>query len=245
VLGESRYLEAALGLARFLRQEMAPASGLLRTWRQGRGHTPGFLEDYGAVAAGLVDLYETCFDPAWLRWAGELADTLRARFEDPDQGGFYGSADPDGDLLFRHKPLQDGAMPSGNTLAARALLRLAGHLDRPGYRASVAGILRCAAPLLAQAPGACLGLLGVLELAESSLEVVITGDPSDPRTQALVAAAWRPCLPNRILSLAEADPELPLHRGRTGLGPAALICRDQTCSAPITDPALLEAALRP
>jgi hypothetical protein len=245
VLGDPRYLEAALALAAFLRRELAgPDRTLLRTWRQDRAHTPGFLEDYAAVASGLVDLYEACFDPAWLRWAGELADTMRDRFEDPGQGGFFGSQGPGEDLLFLQKPLYDGALPSGNTLAARALVRLAGHLGRPDFQDSAERALRCAGPLMERAPGGFLGMLSVLDMAEAPMTIVISGVPGDPGTQALLAAARRPYLPNRLLSLVAADPSLPLHQGRGGPDhPTAFVCRGVTCAAPVSDPAALERSL--
>ena len=244
VLGEPGYLAAASSLAGFLRREMGRDGTLLRTWRQGQAQIPGFLEDYGAVASGLVDLYETSFDPAWLRWAEQLAETMCARFEDPVAGGFFSSMGQDEDLLFTQKPLHDGALPSGNTLAARALLRLSGHLGRADFRTSAMGALRCAAPLMERSPGSLLGMLSVLDLARSPMEVVIAGDPGDPRTQALLATARRSHLPNRVLSLVSADPALPLHQGRGGLGhPAAFVCRNQTCSAPAAEPAELERLL--
>jgi uncharacterized protein YyaL (SSP411 family) len=243
VLGEARCLEAALALAGFLKREMGPGRALLRSWRQGRGAVDGFLEDYGAVACGLVDLYEACFDPAWLRWAEELAGTMRGRFEDPGQG-FFGSPDTP-DLLFRQKPFYDGALPSGNTLAARALLRLDGHLERPGFRDSAEGILRCAAPLMRQAPTGFLGMLSALDLALAPMSVAITGDPRDPATRALLAAARRPYRPTLALTLVAADPDLPLHRDRGPAGrPAAFLCRGRACAPPETDPAALERALR-
>ena len=243
VLGEPRYLQAALELGAFLRREMAPDGGLLRSWRRGQARIPAFLEDYGAVASGLVDLYEACFDPAWLRWAGELAGTMRRRFEDPAQGGFFGTG-PAADLLFRQKPLHDGALPGGNTLAARALLRLSGHLDLPEFQAGAEAALRCAAPLMRQSPGAFLGMLGVLDLAAAPVAVVIAGDPGDPATRALLAAARRPFLPSLLLSLAAADPALPLHRNLDPGHPAAFVCRDRACSAPVTAPAALERMLQ-
>jgi hypothetical protein len=242
VLGERRYLDAALALAAFLLRDLAPDGALLRSWHRGQARIPAFLEDHAAVVCGLVDLYEACFDPAWLRWAGQLAETMQARFEDPAQGGFFGSPSQGGDLLFLQKPLYDGALPSGNTLAARALLRLDGHLERPDFRDSAERILRCAGPLMERAPGGFLGLLSVLDLAWSPLSAVITGDPADPRTQALLAAARRGYRPNLTLSLAAADPALPLHRDRPGL-PAAFVCRNQTCAAPVQDPAALERLL--
>jgi len=245
VLGDPRYLEAATALAGFLRRELWRDGVLLRAWRRGRAHIPGFLEDYGAVATGLVDLYEAGFDAAWLRWGEELAVSMLVRFEDPAQGGCFGSQDPAGELLFPHKPLYDGALPSGNTLAARALLRLGRHLERDDFQASAMGILRGAAPLMAQAPGSVLGMLGVLDLAQSSLEVVIAGAPEAEATRALLAVARLPYLPNRLLSMVAADPALPLHRGRSGRpDPAAYVCRDQACAEPVTEPGALAALLQ-
>jgi hypothetical protein len=244
VLGEPGYLEAAEALAAFLVRDLFRDGVLARSWRRGAVSGPGFLEDYAAVAAGLTDLYEAGFDPSWLGWAAQLADSLRERFEDPAAGGFFSSQAGCADLLFRQKPTYDGVIPSGNTLAARALLKLAGHLDRPDFRVSAEGALRCAGPLLAQAPTACLGLLGALDLALDPLEVVISGDPEAPGTQALVAAARSPYLPNRLLTLTAADPALPLHRGRHSGVPAAFVCRNRACSAPVATPEELERLLK-
>jgi len=244
VLGEPRYLEAATALAGFLRRDLWRDGTLLRTWRRGHGHTPGFLEDYGAVAGGLVDLYEAGFDAASLRWAGELGEALLARFQDPE-GGFFATEAGAADLLLRSKPFYDGALPSGNTLAAGALLRLATHLDRPAFKAAALGALRAAAPLLERAPTAFCGLLGVLDRALApETEVVIAGDPEDPRTRALVSQAQRAWLPHGALSLVAADPTLPLHEGReSAYPPAAYVCRDRLCLAPVATPTELLAKL--
>ena len=232
VLGEARYLEAATALAGFLQGALWRSGTLLRTWRQGQAHTPGFLEDYGAVANGLVDLYEAGFDPAWLQWAESLGLALLERFEDRDQGGFYAAATGTADLLLRLKPLHDGALPSGNTLAAEALLRLSWHLERPEFRDSAERTLRWAGSLLEQSPTGSLGLLAVLDQARSTPVVLtLTGRREDPRTQALAAAAHRAWLPNRVLSLAAGDP------------PTARVCRNQTCSAPVAEPAALAVLL--
>ena len=235
LLGDPRYLAAANGLAQFLHRELWRDGTLLRTWRQGQAHTPGFLEDYGAVAAGLVDLFEAGFEARWLRWAEQLGEVLQTRFEDPEAGGFFSTAAGGQALLFRQKPLYDGALPSGNTLAASALLRLGRHLDRPDFLASAERTLACAAPSLERSPTAFLGMLAVLDQALGEpLEIVLTGAASDPVTQALrqeVARAW---LPNRTLSLAAADPALPLHQGLEKAGPGARVCRNRVCAAPVS-----------
>jgi len=245
LLGEPVYLEAATALAAFLHRELwRDGQGLLRTWRRGQAHTPAFLEDYGAVACGLVDLFEASFEPRWLRWAFELGTILQERFEDPGRGFHTSEVRPD--LLLRQKPFHDGAMPSGNTLAARALLALARHFGHEPFRAGAEGALRAAGPLLEAMPAAFPGLLAVLASAQApGAELVIAGDPADARTRALVDQARRSRLPGCVLSLVEADPELPLHLGRRRDLPSAFLCRDGVCAAPVTEPGVLAKLLGP
>jgi len=235
VLGEVRYLTAAQACAAFLRQELWREGGLLRVWRQGRAHTSAFLEDHAAVLEGLVDLFEADFDPAWLRWAETLGEVMLARFHDPVGGGFYSTEADQPDLLFRQKPGFDNAIPSGNTLAARALLRLSRHLQREDFRSAAEGTLQCFGPWMARAPRAFLGLLGVLDLVHREhLDVALSGHPGDPLVRDMLREVHRRFLPGRVLSVS-GDQLLPLHEGR-GLSPGkplAFVCRGRTCAAPV------------
>ncbi len=235
VLGDARYLKAAEACAGFLQRELWGGERLLRVWRQGRAHTPAFLEDYAAVVEGLVDLYEAGFDPSWLRWAEQLAEALLARFQDPGEGGFFSTEAGQADLIFRQKPGFDNAIPGGNTLAARALLRLSRHLQREDFRRAAHGVLRCFGPALQRSPRAFLGLLGVLDLAlRPPLEVAVSGDPTHPGVRAMLREVHGRFLPGRVLS-ASRDQLLPLHVGRfpAASGPLAFVCRGRTCAAPV------------
>ncbi|WP_243324451.1 thioredoxin domain-containing protein [Geothrix sp. SG200] len=246
VLGEARYLEAARDCASFLRRELWRDGHLLRVWRQGKAHTPGFLEDSAAVVEGLVDLYEAGFDPAWLRWAESLAEGLLARFQDQADGGFFSTEADQPDLLFRLKPGFDNAIPGGNTLAARALLRLSRHLQREDFRLAAEGALRCFAPWMRRAPRAFLGMLGVFDLAlREPVEVAISGNPRSSAVQAMLAEVHRRHLPGRVLSVSE-DQLLPLHEERAASkeGPFAFVCRGRTCARPVTSSVELASLLR-
>ena len=235
VLDDPRYLEAAQACASFLHQELWREGRLLRVWRQGRAHTPAFLEDGAAVVEGLVDLFEADFDPAWLRWAETLGEGLLTRFHDPADGGFFSTEADQADLIFRQKPGFDNAIPSGNTLAARALQRLSRHLHREDFRVASEGTLRCFGPWMQRVPRAFLGLLGVLdENLREPLDVALSGDPADPGVREMLREVHRRFLPGRVLSVS-ADQLLPLHQGR---GPAtgqalAFVCRGQTCAPPV------------
>jgi uncharacterized protein YyaL (SSP411 family) len=235
VLGDLRYLAAATACAGFLKRELWREGRLLRVWRHGKAHTTGFLEDDAAVVEGLVDLFEAGFDPLWLRWAEELAQGMLDRFQDGGEGGFFSTEAGQADLLFRQKPGFDNALPSGNTQAARALLRLSRHLQREDFRLAAEGTLRCFGPWMARAPRAFLGLLGVVDLAlRETLEVAVAGDPADARVREMLKEVHRRFLPGLVLS-ASGERCLPLHVGRPhGVGGAqAFVCRGQTCALPV------------
>ncbi len=246
VLDDAADLEAARRLAAFLRDELWKDGELLRVWRGGQAHTPGFLEDYAAVANGLVDLFEADFDPAWLRLAEQVAGTMRARFEDPEEGGFFSTGEGQGDLLFRQKPVQDNAMPSGNSLAVMALLRLARHLDRVDFRASAERALRCAGRFLSRAPRAFLAMASALDFALGpDLDIVLAGDPAqDEACRGMLREVHRRFLPNRVLSCG-IEGSLPLHqaRGKVEGRATAYVCRNRACELPATSQDALVARL--
>ncbi len=245
VLGDRAYLDAAEACAGFLCRELWRDGLLLRVWRRGQAQTPAFLEDHAALANGLVDLFEADFDPAWLRWAEAIVDTMRARFEDRQDGGFFTTREGQADIVVRQKPGFDNAVPSGNTLAAQALLRLGAHLEREDLVRSAEATLACFAPWMARAPRAFLALGCVLDLAQSDpLEIVVAGPLEDPATQRLLAAARQGFRPNALVS-AGAGQGLPLHRER-GLvdgKAAAYVCRNRACAAPVGSPEALAALL--
>jgi uncharacterized protein YyaL (SSP411 family) len=227
VLGDPRYLQAAEACAGFLRRELWREGRLRRVWRQGRAHTPGFLEDYAAVLEGLVDLYEAGFDQTWLGFAESLGEQALARFHDPVDGGFFSTEAGQADLLFRQKPGFDGAIPGGNTLAARALLRLARHLHREDFRAAADGALRCFGPWMERAPRAFLGLLGVLDLGfRDALDVSLEGEMGDPVLRSMLREIHSRHLPGRSLSWSRGPQLAP------SPSPLARVCWGGTCLAP-------------
>jgi uncharacterized protein YyaL (SSP411 family) len=245
VLESPRYLDAARGIADFLRRDLWRAGTLLRVFRRGEAHTAGFLEDYAAAANGLVDLFEADFDPSRLAFAEELVEAMRAKFEDREEGGFFSTEAGQADLLFRQKPGFDNALPSGNTLAALALLRLSRHLDREDLRASADGILRCFAPWMKRSPRAFLGMLGAADLAlAEELDIAIAGEAMGADARGLLRTVHARFLPNRVLSCS-ADSALPLHQGRGKVEgrAAAYVCRNRACDLPQTSQDALAARL--
>ena len=125
VLHEPRYLAAAQKAATFIEQKLKDRSGkLLHRWRDGEAAIPALLADHAFLLEAHLELYEASFGPQELVRARQLADTMVERFWDEAQGGFYLTASDAEVLISRPKEIYDGAIPSGNSAAARALARL-------------------------------------------------------------------------------------------------------------------------
>jgi uncharacterized protein YyaL (SSP411 family) len=153
LLNEPRYTAAAAAAAGFILDRVYDdGTGVLyRDWRQGVRGVPGFCEDYAALAAGLLDLYEASGKPRWLATARRLGDVMLERYQDADHGGFYRTT-ADSGLWLREKEVSDGASLSVNGVAIQALLAL-GRLTRDErYTHAARRAAAWAATQLADAP---------------------------------------------------------------------------------------------
>jgi uncharacterized protein YyaL (SSP411 family) len=241
------YLAAAERALTFIQSHLWDrATGTLHhRWREGERDSAQLLDDYAFLLAGVLDLYEATLDPRHLDFALRLAETMRARFHDPEHGGFWQAAGAP-DLILRVKEDYDGAEPSGNSVAALSLLRLAEMTGREDLRAVADDTLRLFAQRLRRLPEALPALLAALDfrLAERPRVIIAAGDDAAGRA-ALLAAAHRVFAPNKVLLANQppADPfagTLPARNGRA----TAYVCVGTTCRAPIQDPAELVEALR-
>ena len=117
-LNREDYQEVAEGNAEFLLRELKLENGrLLRSWKDGRTKLNGYLEDYSYLIEGLLELYQTTFDPRWFVAAQELAETMIEHFSD-SEGVFYDTSDDHEALITRPRDLQDNAKLSAPSIAA-------------------------------------------------------------------------------------------------------------------------------
>ena len=125
VLNEPRYTEAARRAADFCLSVLRPDGKLLRRYAKGEAGLPAFLDDYGYLADGLLDLFDVTAETRYRSAAKELADTMLSDFWDEEDGGFFFAGREQEQLVARSKDMLDGALPSANGVAARVLARLA------------------------------------------------------------------------------------------------------------------------
>ncbi|MGH2794608.1 MAG: thioredoxin domain-containing protein, partial [Actinomycetota bacterium] len=156
--------DAAVSAARFVLGELRDAKGrLLRSWRAGRTSGPGFLDDYAAMAAASLDLYETTFDETWFDEAVRLTGDAIALFADDRDGGFFDTGSDSEQLVVRPKDLFDNAVPSGNSMMLDVLLRLGAFTGDASYEERAERALRALQPALANAPAGFGHALGALD----------------------------------------------------------------------------------
>ncbi|MCD2492214.1 thioredoxin domain-containing protein [Lacrimispora sp. NSJ-141] len=137
VLGDPAYLRAAIKAKNFLEKNLTDSSGcLFLSWRSGTASIPGQLGDYAFYLCGLLSLYETTFEAELLLRAEELAENMQRLFEDTRKGGYYLYGQDSETLVLRPKDTYDGALPSGNSMAAAALHKLAHLSGKETFRTS-------------------------------------------------------------------------------------------------------------
>ena len=221
---------------------------LARTSRGGvAGQSAGLLEDYACVAEGFLTLSGVTGHARWVDLAGRLLDTALTRFAD-GEGGFFDTADDGEPLLYRPADPADNATPSGAFAAAGALLSYSALTGSGSHREAAVAALGPLAAIAARFPQAAGSGLAVAEaLLSGPAEIAVVGPPADPRTAQLQAAALRAPSPGAVLAVGDGTGEsavpLLVGRGLVGGAPAAYVCRNFTCRAPVTDPAELAAAL--
>jgi uncharacterized protein len=245
LLSRPAYVDSAERAAGFIHKHLWRDGRLYASWRAGQTKIPAFLDDHAFLLAGLLELLQSRWDGVWFAWARGIADALLEHFEDRERGGFWFTAADQATPLHRPKSFSDESMPSGNAVAARALIEL-GHLSaEPAYVDAGERALKAASGLMAEYPESHAGmLLALTVMLEPPTLVVLRGD-HDALTdwRAELASQYDPR--RLVLCIAEQARNLPGLLARcTPRGPAcAYVCRGTSCSLPITSIESLSRAL--
>jgi len=251
VLDDPRYAERARAAADDLLTNLRDASGrLLHTAKDGSAKLDAYLDDFAAFADGLADLYQATGETKWLEESLRLASEMMDRFADSQGGFFYTAADHE-ELIVRQRDSQDSATPSGNSLAATVLLKLARITGRSDLEEAAIGTLDAMSAQIARSPLASGQALIALDfLLGPSKEIVLSGRATD--TAPLRREVHRRFVPNKVVLTRDenlSDDELPdavrsMLRGKQARQhPLAFICDRGRCHAPVTTPEEVAQAL--
>jgi len=254
VCNDPAYAQAASCAADFIWRHLRRDDGrLLHRFMDGQAGIPAYLDDYAFLIWGLIELYEATFEVIHLQRAIHLQEELLAHFWDEQDGGFFFTADDAEELLVRRREIYDGALPSGNSVALLNLLRLGLMTGDEKWEEKAQRLYAAFAAAVERYPAGYTQLLCALDFALGpSTMVVISGDPNAADTQAMVRAVRAPYFPNKVVlfrpdgespDIAQIAPATLFQPSQHGKA-TAYVCRDHTCSPPITDPAYVEKLMK-
>jgi hypothetical protein len=239
-LRDSGYLDAARSAAAFIRDAMTVEGTVMRSWKDGEHSVPGFLDDYAGVAVGLQSLYQATGEVEWFIESERLLDSMRA-FEGRDRRLFT-TRNAEG-LVKRPRDITDNPSPSGNALAAEALLvssLFTGNLDTRDRSIAALGSIGDFAARYPSMVSHHLAVAASMHIGPRELAVV------GPNREDLVAVFWSSFRPGVVIAQSDgADDRIPLLEGRGAIeGKAtAYLCHKFVCDLPTNDPAALSASL--
>ncbi|MCF8084739.1 MAG: thioredoxin domain-containing protein [Deltaproteobacteria bacterium] len=256
VFGEKSYLEAAQKALAFILNTLQTKEGyILRRYREGEAAHPGYLDDYAFLTWALVETFQTTFDPTYLEQAVTFTRSMLDLFWDPEDAAFFFTGGENEPLITRSKDAQDGALPSGNSVAALNLLQLTRLTGDTQLEEKADALIRAFSQQISEFPVAHTQMLQALDfMIGPTQEVVIAGRSDADDTQAMVDLIHRSFLPHQVTLLLSGE-EMRSHL--TELAPfardmiaiegkaTAYVCRQYACQAPITDPKEMEKALNP
>ncbi|MEZ6070471.1 MAG: hypothetical protein R3C10_09410 [Pirellulales bacterium] len=243
-LDDGRYYDAAAAAADFILSRLRrEADGrLLHSWCAGEASGVAFIDDYACLVNALVTLYEARFDPRWIDEAVVLAQQMNALFADDEAGGFFYTAADQDAVITRGKDVHDSATPSGNAMAATALVRLGkltglAELSEAGRRT-----LETFAGTIARYPTAMGQMQLALDLEVGPTYEIVLMAGSRAEADAVLASLRRRFVPRCVLASRTTDGDggesaqlESIFRGKSAVDgePTAFVCQGFTCGAPL------------
>jgi hypothetical protein len=237
VTGDSKYLEAALNAVRFIETRLSQGGRLTRTFKDGQSRLNAYLDDYTFYVNGLLDLFSVHSKPELLTSATRYMDFVLKHFWDEDEGTLFFTSDDHERLIVRTKNFYDLAIPSGNSMAASNLLRLYHYTQNNDYLDRSVKIMTAGARPAAENPfGFGQLLMAVYLYVKKPVEVTVVTKSSNDMSRWLNSVF----LPDAITAVVgEQDlkdlQNYAFFKGRTAEGgETAFVCRNFTCSLPLT-----------
>ncbi len=241
-LHEPRYLEAAERAVDFVITKLWDGHALRRSYKDGVARFNAYLEDYAIVANAMIDTYQASLDAKYLAHARTLGDVILERFLDKQRGGFFFTSEDHEELITRFKGAFDGSTPSGNSASVMALLRLHAYSGDERYFREAERTIKLFHEFMEKQPFAFSHLLEGVDLyMRGPVEVVIIGDRSSPDFREWMDRIGLLYVPNLAIYAIDSKnpssdfvPEQARFKHQVDGQLTAYVCRDRTCSMPLT-----------
>lgn len=252
---EPSWVEAAEQAFEALYTRIVRHGRVRRYFMPGENEAPedrrGFLDDHAYLGNAALDLHEATGNPSYVVVARVLADAMIARFQDVHEGGFFFAPDDGETLIARTKDVYDQAVPSGTSMAALLCQRLGEILDERYLEPALRQVAAVSSAAIDNPMGLGKSVAVLDRMGRGTVDVVLVGEQSNAVAQAMADAVFRRYLPHR--NMVWVDPSLPgsvenvqrigSDKPAVDENVTAYVCRNRTCSLPVTTVQELEALL--
>lgn len=246
VLKEKKYLDAAEKSANFILNRMENNHSLMHRFRDGDVAIDGMLDDYAFMIDALLELYAATFNTEYLTKAFDLQNAQNKKFWDVENGGYYFTSSDAMDLIYRHKDVYDGAIPSGNSMSALNLSRLIGMSFNEEYTALRDRLFSAFTQDIQQRPsGYAQFLMGYDYSIGPSQEIVIAASEFNEDVRRMQDALNEVFLPNKVAlfhdlsskQLTEIYQLIPFLKNQVPIknSAAMYVCENHQCKLPLQD----------
>jgi uncharacterized protein len=248
---DQAYLTGARRAVDFVMAKLWDGRALRRSVKDGVARFNAYLEDYALMAGAMIDTYEATLEQQYLEFARKLADVILERFSDTENGGFFFTSNDHEALITRSKAAFDGSTPSGNSAAVGALLRLHAYTGEQRYLQAAERTIMLFAAMVEKQPFAFSHMIEAIDLYERGpTDIVIVGDRASAEFHEWVERLGLIYVANRTLFTVDPNrsnetlvPEPAQGKSQIDGKLTAYVCRERTCSTPITSFKALESEL--
>jgi uncharacterized protein YyaL (SSP411 family) len=254
VFGDPTYAAAAKASANFILKHLKTKTGrLLCRYRNGDAANPGFLDDYAFFGWGLIELYEATFNVAWLEEAIAINKDMLDIFWDAKAGGLFFTGKGNEALITLSKEIYDGAIPSGNSVAALNLIRLGRMTGDVNLERKAEQLVKTFSNQIIAYPAGYTQFLSALDFMVGPVKEIVIAGNDDKATEEIVSYIHQKFMPNTVVLLkykGESGKKLasvsPFVEAMTPVNnkPTVYVCEQYTCKEPVTDISRLKAVFK-
>lgn len=242
ILDQPRYLHAAQKAAQFILVHLKRDDGrLLHRYRDGEAGILAGLDDYAFLIAGLLDLFEYSFEPQYFKHAVQLNQEMSNLFWDQTSGGFFLTPEDGEQLIFRPKEVYDGAVPSGNSLAAHNLLRMYHLTLEQSYLVKSEQLFNVFYAQMITAPSAYTQMMMAMQFYFGPVkEIRVVGEVDQSKGRHMLTMVFQSWIAQRVVivktlsSQEDIEALFPLTKWQNAQEQETLVyvCENQTCYLP-------------
>ncbi|MBW1892639.1 MAG: thioredoxin domain-containing protein [Deltaproteobacteria bacterium] len=247
IFGNPSYTKHAVKAARFILANLYKDGRLYRSYKDDTAKHNAYLDDYVFFITALLDLYEATNEIYWLEKAVELDKVLSKHYEDEKNGGFFMTSNDHEVMIAREKPGWDGALPSGNSVAALNLLRLGEFTTNNNYFKRSEKIFKSFIKILSSNPSALSSMLLAVDFYLDTPKEIIIVKPENEKNMAeqFLSEFGKQFLPNSTLSIVTQGENSKIvsgiipsvkHKLAIDGKTTAYICEKGFCKLPATNP---------